>query len=252
MQSEAEAIMQNRHPEIDLLLELQEMDREIMQLQDALNRYPAMWEEVKEGLRTKTAKVDSLEAAESERMGERRKVEQELRLSMEKLKQYQAQQMLVKTGKELTALSQQIDALKRAIGRLEERGVALLEETGQREELEKARAALAEAKAFARTERDRIRDQVNTKKQRIEVLRRDRVAVAARVSAETLEQYELTRNRWQENPVVSVRSGSCTGCHYTVLPNKLVDLHKGEEIHRCDHCGRLLSYDESFQPVESA
>ncbi|MDK2972679.1 MAG: uncharacterized protein PWP23_2434 [Candidatus Sumerlaeota bacterium] len=239
------------HPQISLLLELQEIDSETGQLQQQLNRYPVIWEETKAELRKKTEKVEELHSTIEKRMAERRKTEQELRLSTEKLKQYQSQQMLVKTGKELTAISAQIDSLKKTIARLEERGMQLLEEDPQlNEKTIAAEAELAEAKERARTERNRIRDQVTKKKQRIDALQKARAKTVPKIDAPSLELYERVRKRWPDNPVVPVRNGSCTGCNYALLPNRLVELHRNDSLFQCDHCSRILSEDETFQPVE--
>jgi predicted nucleic acid-binding Zn-ribbon protein len=237
------------HPQIALLLELQEVDQEIGQLQAQLNRYPVIWEEVKAELRKKTARVEEQRAMQERRHVERRKTEQDLRISSEKLRQYQSQQMLVKTGKELTAISGQIDTLKKTIARLEERGLQILEEDPQlAERIAAAEAELGVAKEHARTERERIRQQVAAKKDRIEFLRGERDKILPKLAQDALGLYERVRLRWPERPVVPVRNGSCTGCNFALLPNKLVDLHKNDALQVCDNCGRILSEDETYQP----
>src|SRR5262245_43677967 len=113
--------------EISLLLDLQQIDQEWLELQDQLNRYPGIWDEVKDALRKKTEVVDQAKSAVEDHNKERQRIEKELRSTTEKLKKYQAQQMMVKTSKELTAINAQIDTLKKTITRLEELGLALIE-----------------------------------------------------------------------------------------------------------------------------
>lgn len=237
-----------KNPVISRLLDLQEMDQEIGELQSQLNQYPTIWEEVKSGLREKSKKLETLRAEETARHEERKKIEQDLRLCSERLKQYQSQSMLVKTSKEMQANQAQIDSLKKTIQRLEERGVELLDSEPEfRERLEAAGKQLAADKAEAREERERIRGQVAEKKSRIEATQKERDSLAEKIDDASLQDYERVRARWPENPVVPVRNGSCSGCNFAMLPNKLISVHKNDEIVHCDNCGRILSHDETFE-----
>ncbi|MCB2153341.1 hypothetical protein KQI84_00515 [bacterium] len=229
-------------------MELQELDREMIELQEQLNQYPGIWEEVKATLRAKQDEFDQADAAAKSYHGDRRRIEQELRLSSEKLKKYQVQQMQVKTSKEYGAISNQIEALRKNIQRLEEQGLELInQEQAIKDNQGVTEKALGEAKADARTERERIREQVNDKKKRLNSLQKDRDKVAAKVDDEALRLYERIRNRWPLDPVVGVRNGSCMGCHYAILPNPLVALHKDAGIETCENCGRILSEDETYE-----
>ncbi len=241
------------HPQIALLIDLQDVDQRLARLQDQLNRYPGIWAEMKGKLVKKVGALEAIVSDEQNRTEEKKHIEQDLRASSEKLKQYQAQQMMVKTAKELTALSAQIESIKKAIQRMEERGEEILaNEAELRERIETSTVEVDELKARARKERDRIRDQVAAKTAEIEKLEKERASLLPGIEAGALDLYEKTRKRWPEDPVVPVRNGSCTGCHFAVLPNRLVVLHLDEDVLRCDHCGRILSHDETFVPAEHA
>jgi predicted nucleic acid-binding Zn-ribbon protein len=233
------------------LLDLQDIDRQLYELQEQLNNYPTVWEDMKKKLRRRQEEFDKAQTAHQDRTAERTRIEQELRLSADKMKQYQAQQMIVKTPKEYEALNAQMDNLKKNMIRLEERATDLLDtDSASKEVLEKAEADLNGMKVKAREERERIRDQVNKKKQLQEKLTKEREEVRKQVDPELLRLYEQTRRRWELDPVVPVRQGSCTGCHFAVLPNRLVVLHCDTETLTCDNCGRIFSHDETFVPAE--
>ncbi len=237
-------------PDIATLLEIQEIDQQLAELQHQLNRYPTIWDEVKTDLRRKTEKLEAAKQAKTNYDSERKKTERDLRINSEKLKQYQTQQMMVKTSKELSAISAQIDNVKKIIARLEEKAIGLLDQNENiAAGIGKAEVELNEAKARAKKERERIREQVASKKQQIDNYTNDRGALIGKVSSGSLALYERTRNRWSNDPIVPVRSGSCTGCHFALLPNRLVEVHQEESIIFCDHCGRILSHDETFVPV---
>ncbi len=241
------------HPQIALLIDLQDVDLRLGELQGQLNRYPQTWEETKSKLLKKTRSLEAAQTEQTNRVEEKKKIEQDLRASCDKLKQYQAQQMMVKTAKELTAISAQIDGLKTAIQRLEGRGEEILStEEDIRTRVEAAEKDVTEFREKARKERDRIREQVSTKTVEMKKLEKEREGLVPRIDESARDLYEKTRKRWPDDPVVSVRNGSCTGCNFAVLPNRLVALHLDEDILRCDHCGRILSHDETFVPAEHA
>lgn len=241
------------HAQIAVLLELQDIDQRLAELHDQLNRYPQTWEEMKARVLKKTAARDEAVAERANRDAERKRIEQDLRLGSDKLKQYQTQQMMVKTAKELAAISNQIDSLRKSVTRMEERGEEILNtEKAVAEKIEKAEAELKDIKERARVERDRIRDQVAAKKNEIERLESDRKKVLARVEPSSMAIYDRVRKRWPSNPVVPVRGGSCTGCNFALLPNRLVVVHTDNEIVTCDTCGRIFSHDETFVPAGQA
>jgi len=238
------------HAQIAVLLELQDIDQRLVELHEQLNRYPRTWEEMKARVVKKTAAYEEAVADRTNRAAERKRIEQDLRLSSDKLKQYQTQQMMVKTAKELTAIGNQIDNLKKTMARLEERGEEILStEKTVGEKIASAEAELKDIKERARAERDRIRDQVAAKKNEIAQLEGSRGRVLARVDQGLMAIYERTRKRWPSNAVVSVRGGSCTGCNYALLPDSLVKLHAEQDIVSCDTCNRILSHDETFVPA---
>src|SRR5690606_26627202 len=137
----------------------------LYQLQEELNRYPSVWEDIKNRLKKKQDAWQKAVTTFEDRSAERRRIEQDLRISSEKLKQYQAQQMMVKTARELTALNNQMEGLKKSIARMEERAHELLNsDESLGEQLRTSEAEVRDYKEKAKSERERIRDQVNKKK----------------------------------------------------------------------------------------
>ena len=232
--------------DVNKLVDLQEIDSQVVEIQGQLNLYPRVWDEVKTDLRKLTEQADAAAKADKDRAADRKRIEQELRISTDKLIKYQAQQMMVSSSKELTAINNQIESLKKTIGRLEEQGLAVLNgEDEMKGRIEGSNAALAEARKKAKVEQERIRRQVEAKKAKLASLKSDRDKIARKVSPDSLETYERVRRRWAVNPVVPVRNRSCTGCQWQILPQKMVELHQADHLALCDNCGRILSEDQT-------
>lgn len=233
------------HQAIPLLLEIQEVDQRINELQNQLNRYPRLWEEMKKELKKRTDQLAKVKAQEASLAKERQAIADNARLREDRLKKYQAQKMLVTNTRELNAVDTQIDSIKHDLNASAERDAALkLAEEQTAKEVLTAEEILAKLKARAVTERDRIRKLVGQKTKELELLKRDREKNLAKIDPAYLAIYETARRRWPDNPVVAVRTGSCTGCYFALLPNRLIEIHLGNDLLLCDSCGRILTEDE--------
>ncbi len=233
------------------LLELQELDQEIIELNAQLARYPAIWEETKQKMTRRKAAFDSAEAEKTAHQNERQRAEQKLRVYSEDLRRAQVKAATIKTSKEYEAINKQIEATKLRIAEVEERGVALIDQQAAIDEaVKKARTEYEEMAGFYKTEKARIREQFNEKKSRVDELEVAKKEIAGRLTSEMLETYERISRRHPGTAVVPVRSGSCTGCHFSLLPDSLVQVHRQETLVHCPNCGRLLSHDEEHVEEE--
>ncbi|MGF1571976.1 MAG: zinc ribbon domain-containing protein [Sumerlaeia bacterium] len=242
------------HHAVPLLLEIQEVDQRINELQNQLNRYPQIWEEMKAELKKRTNLLQNLKTQEINVTKERQAIADNTRLREERIKKYQAQKMLVTNTRELNAVDTQIDAIKKDMNSAEERETELKTTLDKiTKELLTAEDTLEKVKVRAVAERDRIRKLVAQKKKELELLSTDRVKFLAKADATYLKIYEAARRRWPDNPVVAVRHGSCTGCYFALLPNRLIEIHLGTDLLLCDNCGRILTEDEnhSMEPAAS-
>ena len=44
--------------------------------------------------------------------------------------------------------------------------------------------------------------------------------------------------------VVMVKKRACGSCYKALTPRKVQEIKKGDRIHTCENCGRLLFWDE--------
>lgn len=235
--------------EVRRLLEVQTLDQEILQLQEQLARYPQIWEEVKNRLAKKKAALEKAQKDADRHAKDRRRTEQKLRLFTDDLRKYQQQQNNVKTPREYEAISKQIEATRKKISQSEETGLALIEKTEEIERaLENAKEEFEKIKDHYLKEKERIRVQFNEKKQRLTELEKEREAMTADIEEEVMIQYGRVNVRYPGNGVVTVQGGSCSGCHWQVLPDVLIKLHNQSGLVYCQNCSRILSEDEDYDP----
>ena len=238
-------------PDVQKLLDLQEIDRELIDLKSQLARYPVVWEETKKRMAQRKADHAAARKKLEENQDQRKRKEQRIKNWLTDLQRSQTRLSLSKTEKEYQAANRELEKIREKLQKEEDDVNTLVDEAGQREAEEaEERKKLDEFKEFYQAERQRIRSQFNDKKERVTELEREREARAVRVRDDLRHLYERVHKMHPGSAVVPVRGGSCTGCHYSLLPDVMVTLHRGEELVICPNCGRILAYDEDYVPEE--
>ncbi len=238
-------------PEVRLLLDIQEIDKEILELKDQLANYPTIWEGIKKQTAKRKDSHDKALKAKERNQKDRKRVEQKIRLFSDDLKRSQTQAATVKTTKEYEATNKQTEALKAKLAALEEQGLELIEKEPELDaELKETEKEFLEAKDLYDSEKTRIREQFNEKKSRVDELESEKAKMIAKIPQKALGAYDRLFKRHPGSVIVHVQSGSCGGCHFGLLPNDLVQVHRQERVVHCPNCGRILSEDVDYVPEE--
>jgi uncharacterized protein len=149
----------------------------------------------------------------------------------------------VTSPKELTAIQDEVAALKRRQITLEDE---LLERMEVRETLEGELAELAERREGIVAEQAQVtgaRDATLGEIDRdLDAERAARAAVAARIDEELLALYEQIRARQGGVGAAELVGNNCQGCRVSLAPVELAALRKlpDDEVKRCENCRRIL------------
>jgi hypothetical protein len=234
---------------VTALLDLQQIDRardrlhdrkERLELRDELADVGSRIAEVKAAIARVQKEADELEREE-------REVEEEVRLIEEKIgqeenKMYSGQ---VINPKELSALADEVDMLKRRKAPLEERG---LEELEARDQLLTERGRLESELRELEQEASAIRTKIEEAEGEIDrelaIEDSKRGEVVPHIPADTLELYEEIRSSKRGVGVGALENGSCTACREALSAVEVDKIKRrareGEWLFRCEHCRRLL------------
>lgn len=229
------------------LLELQERDSAIDRL---LHRREHLPEHARlRELATNLAAIDQLRA---ERQGslvtvrrEQARLEGEIDMVTRRAASEEARAMAgkVTTPKELTAIQEEVAALKRRQADLED---ALLERMELRETLERELAELdqrREAVVKEQAEVTRARDEALAAiDQELAVQRAAREELAPRVGEGLLALYDQLRARYNGVGAARLVGSTCQGCRVALSTVELNELRKlpPEAVKRCENCRRIL------------
>ena len=231
------------HPDIEKLIELQELEIRIRRAAARIEQLPREIAAMEEQLVATRSLLDRQEAALGRIAAERRQLEGEIQIVEEKTSKYHSQLSEVKTNEQYKALLHEIDFHGERISKMEDEILVNMEkEEGLREERLLLEQQLR--KESARVDREKQVAQIEIEETRIELDGRQREADAL-IALVTPEVYETYRK------IAAVRKGvalarageNCRGCHVRVRPSVLGQVMGGKQIVHCDSCDRFLYWE---------
>lgn len=234
-------------PEFLSLLDLQEIDRAIMRLEERRANLPHRSEvaRIESELTELVEIIDRLRRELDALVAERRRLEDELASLEEKISREEKRLYGggVTSPKEALALQEELRSLGQHKGVLEERVIEYLEReeplVDERDRLEARRAVLEEELGEAR---DVLTAQERELDVQLEQERGRRAEAAAGIPEELLTHYESLRARLGGVAASRLVGVSCSGCNLSlsaVFLDEIRHLPPDALVH-CDECGRIL------------
>lgn len=232
----------------DALLVVQEHDTAADQIEHRRATLPARAEldAAMAELAALEAQVAEVEGTKAELGRAQQKLEDEISLLRDKAAEEDAKLYsgTIANPRELQALQDEIGALRRRIGQLEDQELEIMEQVepldaelgrlaGERTRLDERAAELRAAIAEQEVELDG----------ELATVRAERDAAAAGVEASLLAEYDALRPKLGGIAIARLSGGSCGGCHLQLSAVELDRIRHlpPEEPARCEECGRLLA-----------
>jgi predicted nucleic acid-binding Zn-ribbon protein len=231
---------------IQTLLDLQNVDRQLFALERTKGDLPRSLEEIKD----KLAELAAAHAQKSTRaaavLQTRHGLENALTLAKERKKKYESQLYAVKTNKEYDAITLEIENTEKEIDQSETKIIEALE---QEEHLKQGIAqdetqiqALATEKHQQEEALNRLLEQ---NKNQVEQLLQERAQLAAGLELVLLRSYDRIRRGKEGGEAVAViNRGACGGCRTRITSQRLMELRDMNQIYYCENCGRILIWQE--------
>jgi uncharacterized protein len=238
-------------PELIKLIDVQEIDKVIMEVTRGLEKLP---EELKAG----EAALEEVKAVHAARLQEladlkaqHRDTELEMAEMEEGIKTSRQRLMEIKSNIEYKAMLKEIAFKEDQRDQRETRILELLDlmET-QKSLIAELNQQVEEREATLAEQRQEVAAQVKTLQQQLAGLEEKRKKLRKGVPAALLKRYEFIRQRRNGSAITPVQEGVCLGCHMNILPQQFIDLQKGVEILQCPHCQRILYWLEEVEEAQ--
>jgi predicted nucleic acid-binding Zn-ribbon protein len=245
------------HPDLQKVIELQQVDLTIAELSTQIDALPAQIQ------RLEALLSDFLKAHEEKKLRlvanqkERKDLEGEVQVIRQKISKHKDQLYEVKTNEQYRAMLKEIEGEEGNISKIEDR---ILEKILEAEDLQKcvaeAGARIEGEKSRVAAETRRLESERQKDLEERERLRARREELAAGLADGIGNLYERIRRGRRGLAVAEVREGMCTACNVLLRPQLYNEVRTNEAVHTCDNCARILYYVEppaaASEPVGEA
>jgi hypothetical protein len=231
------------HPDLQLLIELQDVDLAADRARRRLADLPAAQQALEARLASRTGAVAAVKERIATGKAARAETEKEVAGVQTRLSKYKGQLTDVKTNKEYTALLKEIATAEQDVRSHEDRLLERMEEAETlAAELKAAEAALKAEQAEVSKEQARLDSERGELEKELSRVTEARTAVTAKLSKETLMLFERVAHGRKGIAVAEARDGLCTVCHVRLRPQMFNDVRRNDGINQCGSCTRILYF----------
>jgi predicted nucleic acid-binding Zn-ribbon protein len=227
--------------QLAILIQLQNIDKEIYDLRKVLEEKPRQIEEIKKAFQEKEKVFKDLEEKVKQKKIKLKEMELELKTKEESVKKMQIQLFQVKTNKEYASLQKEIEDLKADNSLLEEEIIKGLEEIDSLDkELNKEKNLLEEERKKMEGEIARVEKEIAELKEKIKGLENSRGEFTSKIDPPLLARYERLLVNKNGRALAQIIKDSCSGCNMGLPPQVINEVTLGEKIVTCENCMRIL------------
>ena len=228
-------------PLIDTLVNLQEIDQRNRDRALKIEEIEKEASDLASEHASKLAEVETVRASADSTGVQRRELEAVLQEEERRLKDRRMRLTRIRNDKEHEAAQREIDGLKELSSRHEEELITLLEQAesvdGGLKEIEAEFEAVVER---MKAHEAASAGQVEALQKEIESEKAERERVAGLLKPNIRKRYETVFARRQGLAVCEMSRDICTGCNMAVPPQMANEIRKGNTLHACPSCQRML------------
>jgi uncharacterized protein len=233
-------------PDIENLLKLQEVDKEIRRLQDEIAELPKRVAVIEQKLAGTKTQLEKAQASVKADEAARRKHDSTISDLRGKISKYRDQSLDVKTNEQYKALLHEIQFAEKEIAATEDKILELMVNADARDkEVKAAQAELKAETAEIEKEKEQARQRTAEDEKLLAEQRAKRDQLRTGVNEDLLRQYERV-SKFRGSGIAEVRDHKCMGCQVMLRPQTYNDIRSGKQIVFCDSCQRVLY----FNPAE--
>ena len=229
--------------DLDHLIELQQVDLRLLELTHQIRVFPRLRSETEQKLENARQAVQVSRDAKTENAKLRKKLELDVQQFSEKLDKFRGQLFEVKTNDAYRALQDEIAYLEKQKTEAEDRELEVMVGGDEQEEkIREVEAALKQAEQSVTAELSRLDAEQKAREDEAAKLKAEQEAVRGKITADSLETYDLLARGLNHRPLAEVRDEVCQACRTTIRPQVYGELRRREAIHKCEACHRILYY----------
>ena len=226
------------------LIQLQKLDLRIADLKEQRRRIPERLEaseapvrEVKQVLHEASTSVDALNK-------ERRSHEKDLEAHEDRIGKMKDRAAQLKTNQEYQAHLFEVELANKKRGEFEEKILLAMEQIEQiQRTITAAQAQLKESEALFLKEKAVWDEKDRALAAELAELEAKQVQSAGQVEKGLFARYNKLKAMRKEPALVLVKDGICVGCRLQLPPQLVSQVKRGDDVHTCPYCYRMLYWE---------
>lgn len=224
-----------------LLMGLQELDRQLNQYHEEEKMLPERLQIAQQPLEQANETLAKLKSALDQATKERKEKEQALQSAEEKITKLKGRLTELKTNKEYQTHLHEIESANAEKGKIEEELLAAMDRADavKKEAAAQEKVVAEEEKKF-RAEKEGLENALKSKSESMKGLEQERTALSEKVGKNLLQEYKRLAATKRGLAVVALKGNICNGCHFSLPPQLVAEVRKGEKILSCTYCHRIL------------
>jgi hypothetical protein len=230
-------------PDIENLLKLQDVDKEIRRLQDEIAQFPKRIAAIEQQLAGHKAQLEKAQAAVKTDEAARRKHDTTITDLRGKISKYRDQSLDVKTNEQYKALLHEIQFAEKEIAATEDKILELMLNADARDkEVKAAQAELKAETAEIEKEKEEARLRTAEDEKLLADWRGKRDQIRTGVNEDLLRHYERV-SKFRGSGISEVRDQQCMACRVMLRPQTYNEVRSGQQTIVCDSCQRILYFN---------
>jgi predicted nucleic acid-binding Zn-ribbon protein len=226
---------------LQLLIELQEIERKIKVLVEHKARAPKEIAALKEKEKGAEARLEEkkmiLESAKKLRLDLEREVD-----DLEGRKAKSKQRLLeVKSNKEYQAILKEIEDIEELVRGREDKIIEQMESADDlSRQIREHKLLVAEASKKLEEEGALLEKEAKEADSLIVSLEEQKEQLKPKIPSDLLKKYQFLRDKRAGVALAPVKVGTCGVCHMSLPPQIFIDLQKNETMMNCPNCQRII------------
>ena len=231
------------HPDLEKLVRLQEVELEIRNYNERIDLLPKQLAALETKLQNTLQRQQSLKEHFTKLASEKKKLEVSIQDVEQKISKYKGQLFEVKTNDQYRALLNEIEFSSQEIRKFEDEILVRMEQEEKLKAEGKAiEIRLQQEKAVVETEKKAAEAEVVKELALLVQFEQERKTLIEEVPADLYRQYTRIASFRKGVALARAAQETCLGCNVRIRPQIFSEVMKGEVIHTCDSCSRLLYY----------
>lgn len=229
------------------LVQLQKIDSEIIALEKEKKDKPEEIARFQERFNDKKAKAEEIKKETDTLLVKRKEQEVELATKEEAIKKSQQQLYTLKTNKEYTAMTKEIEGVKADKSVIEDVILTNFDRVdAKKNELVKETEHLKQEEQILNSDKKKVDDRIKEIDAELATLGNKRKQFAELVEPKLLARYEKLLSNRVGLAIVAVKNEACHGCFMNATPQVINEIKMYDKIIACQMCSRILYLDDEL------